>query len=665
MTKSTNEADRHSTFPEDFQDTGNRSALTGFDVLVFSILLIFGAVPLFFYQRLSDSLGDTVFFADCARFLLAHGSYGINGHSETTQPPGLSAILAILFAIFGYSYAICLKAMAAFELLGVLAAYVFLRRFIHKSVAAVICVLLITSPSEFQTATQSVWPCFPVFFTTMVALLAFEECEKAPTRTGKIIWVLVLTVAMASSLMIATASLALLAAMAAAITFTFFRDGRMGWARLKTFLPVFAIAIVVQGYWMHRKPDPLEWPLAGYPGPYLQQLKVKSGNDPELGMATLADIPVRIETNLFDQVDKLSQLVMRHGVNTNKTSVLVVPILGIAIGWGYCLFQTGGRRPLEWYFAGYEFIYLMWPWRTEPRFLIPIAPLACFYLWNGIKATPALACARPRLVGIALFPLAVFFSILGGIWIHAHWSNRGQGNYLVELLEVLWLLSAAGAAWMAYTGLPLPVFVATSGPGKWLAGLRGPYQASPRRIVQCAAGAIVLLLVGIGLSMEARIARDNLQNPDLAVIGSATEPLGLDVESALWVRSHTPATSVVMARHVPVVFHYSGRAVVWFAPISNPDVLMQGIVRHGVDYVIVIKHRSPYYLPDDDYCFDRLLTVHGDAFRMVFRDSNARIYQVEKKLATSFVSGHPPRPAQRWLVQVSGASRPRTFSLGS
>jgi len=60
---------------------------------------------------------------------------------------------------------------------------------------------------------------------------------------------------------------------------------------------------------------------------------------------------------------------------------------------------------------------------------------------------------------------------------------------------------------------------------------------------------------------------------------------------------------------------------------------MQGIQRHKVDYVIVIKHGSPYYLPDDDYCFDRLLASHGNAFRVVYQDGNLRIFQVERNLA--------------------------------
>jgi len=85
-----------------------------------------------------------------------------------------------------------------------------------------------------------------------------------------------------------------------------------------------------------------------------------------------------------------------------------------------------------------------------------------------------------------------------------------------------------------------------------------------------------------------------------------------------------------MARHWPTVRHYAERKLIWFAPISDAGVLLEGIVKHGVDYVVVVKHSEPYYLPDDDYCFDRLLAAHVRAFRLVLERGNLRIFKVEK-----------------------------------
>jgi len=192
--------------------------------------------------------------------------------------------------------------------------------------------LLISSPVYFSMAAAVVGPCFPFLFTTIMALLAFENYEKASAPAVRVIWGLVLATAIAASLMFASAAIALLGAIVAVIGVTFFRDRRLGLARLRRLLPILLVGFAVQGLWMHRKPAPLEWTLPGYPAPYLEQLKVKSGNYPELGMATLGDIPTRIVTNVFAQSDLFARLVLRHGVNRSKTFLLVVPVLLVGVG---------------------------------------------------------------------------------------------------------------------------------------------------------------------------------------------------------------------------------------------------------------------------------------------------------------------------------------------
>jgi hypothetical protein len=133
----------------------------------------------------------------------------------------------------------------------------------------------------------------------MVALLSAEEYEKAATTSRRIIWGTVLTAVVAASLLIATGTIALLGAIAAVVASTSLVDQRLARTRVLKFLPVLLLGIVVQGLWMHRKPAPAEWPLPGYPGAYLEQVKLKSGNHPELGMAKWSDIPTRVKTNLL------------------------------------------------------------------------------------------------------------------------------------------------------------------------------------------------------------------------------------------------------------------------------------------------------------------------------------------------------------------------------
>jgi hypothetical protein len=352
------------------------------DFIIFLLIAAFGVSTVLLHQRTADFLTEDAFYADAAQSLLHHGFFGVNGVPETTQPPGLAAILAVLFFVFGYSYAVCLGAMAVFETLGFLVAYEFLRRRVSMRVAATICILLLSSPLYFAWATRMVYPCFAYFFTTMLALLSGDEYDKASTTRSRIVWGTVLTMAVVASLLIATATVALLGAMAAVVVFTALKERRLARIRLLKFLPVFLVATAVLGVWMLRKPAPLEWPLPGYPRPYLQQLKVKSGRQPELGIAKWSDIPARVTTNLMAEGDILARLVLRHGLDRTNVAVIIVPFLLVVIGWTYSTMRTRGMELVDWYFAGYQFIYALWPWTIDTRFILPVAPIACFYMWQ-------------------------------------------------------------------------------------------------------------------------------------------------------------------------------------------------------------------------------------------------------------------------------------------
>jgi hypothetical protein len=604
------------------------------DLIIFLLIALFGVATVLLHLRAPDFLGDDVFYADAAQSLLHCGFFGVNGVPETTQPPGLSAILAVLFSIFGYSYTVSLGAMAVFGALGFLVACEFLRRRVPMLVAATICILLLSSPFYFGWATRMVAPCFAYFFTTMLALLVADEYEKAATWRSRIVWGSALTMAVVASLLTATATIALLGAMAAVVVLTVLKERSLARIRLLKFLPVFLVASTVLGVWMLRKPAPLEWSLAGYPRPYLQQIKVKSGRQPELGMARWNDIPARVTTNLLAEGDILTRLVLRHGVDR---TVAVVPLLLIVIGWSYSIIKTRGMELVAWYFAGYQFIYSLWPWTIDTRFILPVAPIACFYMWQGISGAIYALKTKPRVVGIIWFPAAVLLAIFS---THRLYTPRMGGHLLLVKLTIpVWLISAAIAAYMAYTGKSVFSVEMSSRLGTWMKQPLGTWRLSPLHLFRYSIYLILTALVLIGVRLDTRVARENL-NGQIFIDAVETGTYGFattEVEAGTWLRSHTPSDSVVMARAWPTVHHYARRKLVWFAPISDPRVLLEGIVRHGVDYVVVVNHAGPYYLPDENDCFDPLLAIHPDKFRLVLQRANLRIFQVEK----SVVAGAP------------------------
>lgn len=591
------------------------------DALVVISILALGFLAISSHDRARDFLYDDVYYADCARSLLQRGFYGIADRPETTQPPGVSAILAFLCLAGGCSRAVFLGAMAVFETLGFLACYGFLRRQLPRAVAGAICLLLMSSALYFSLATQWVSTCFPFLFATMGALLAARKLDKAESGASRIAWAACLSVLLAASLMFGATALALLGSIVLWIGISLIRDCVRGFARCKKFALVLLVAAVVQGIWMSRKPFG-EWPqVPGFPGPYLQQLLLKDGHNPELGKASVSDIPKRVGMKSFEQSMMLAEVLFRRWIDPFWGSVLLLgPTLLILLGWGYTVWKTRGGIA-EWYFAGAEIILMLWPWRLDPRSFLPLGPLACLYLWRGVPALVHLARNKARLPGLLWLPVAV-----GLVFVCFSWT-RGTGSsgsishagLQDEASIVVWMLSGIAAACMIWKGndwLEL-----TTPPWNRFSRLMEDIRINPRAVAGFLGGVAVIGLIVIGVKAQWQMRRGNLDSV------SAPARLPPDVEAALWVRDHTEPHAVVMARQVPTTYHYSGREMVWFPPSSNGRILMDGIHKYRVNYVVLIRRKQSYFLPPEGDCFAAVLAENENAFRKVEETSDYRIYE--------------------------------------
>jgi len=130
--------------------------------------------------------------------------------------------------------------------------------------------------------------------------------------------------------------------------------------------------------------------------------------------------------------------------------------------------------------------------------------------------------------------------------------------------------------------------------------------------------AVTLLAIVTGLLMEVQNGQAN------SSVDWTKYPT---IEAARYVDLHTPKNAIVMARLVDIVYHYCKRKVVWFPPISDPDVLMDGIRKHRVEFIIVLE-RSTYWLPPDYDCFQRLLGRYPRAFAVVYHGAGFNIFRV-------------------------------------
>jgi hypothetical protein len=602
------------------------------DIVVFGLIAGFGLMQFLCCERAHDFLNDDSFFADAAHSIVQHGFYGINGYAETNMPPGMSWIFAAL-SIAGISgHGTFLRTTAIFATVGFLASYELLRRQVPRGVAAAICLLLISSPIYFQTVSQWVVYRCPYFFFSIAALLVAREYDKAKNPVPRLVWGALLTALVAASLMLASVGIALLGGIVATLCIAFVRNRRLGVARLRRYFVVLLVAFVVQGAWVHHEQGDAsagisaqEWPIPGFPQSYLSQLKVKSGNYPELGMATPGDIALRIVKNSYQRSNLISRVLLRRPLlNHAWMSFLTLGVLMlVGLGWGYSVWPSGGDLQ-EWYFAVHELIYLLWPWTVDYQNILPIAPLTCFYLWRGTQLLAHLAKRRARALGFALLPVALFLSVACYMWMHGSGIAAGLSHDGLqdEASFLVWLMIAILALWMVWADTAWLRQAAAL--KAWCSKGIHLSLAAPPRVFRFLVLAFVSALIVIGLAAQIKIARANL-DPQ-----SATNRPTADVQAALWIRSNTAPNAVIMGREVPTVYHYSNRKVIWFPPSSNPDLLMEGVLKYKIDFVIVIRRKYSYYLPPDDDCFNALLTAYPHAFRLSYETPEFRIFKVLK-----------------------------------
>ena len=247
--------------------------------------------------------------------------------------------------------------------------------------------------------------------------------------------------------------------------------------------------------------------------------------------------------------------------------------------------------------------------------------MACLYLWHGGKALALLARNKPRVLGLVWLPVGILLTASTWLrmhgWIAGHLPHAGLRS---DPSFVVWLLSAILAAWMALAGTAWQS--QASALLRWASRRIGALRISPMRISQVLVILVVAGLVVIGLRMQVKLGRANLD------LNSDTNRFPPDAEAAVWIQSHTDTDAVVMARLVPTVNYYSKKKVIWFYPSTNPQLLMEGILRHKVDFVIVARRENNYYLPPDDDSFAPLLAAHPNSFRLVDEASKFKIFQV-------------------------------------
>jgi hypothetical protein len=452
--------------------------------------------------------------------------------------------------LLGASHEAMLRLMVPFLAVALWAAYRLLESSQGPRLAAAVCILLATSPALFAFATQWVYSDLPYLCASLWVLwLAWqiEHCHRTERPWPSLA---LCSVLLAASVLFRSAGVALVVGLAGWLMLgSLALDPAQRKRRLVHFAPVLLSGCVVIAAWAGwvMAHESVDWPmLQGHPREYLSQLRVKSGVRPELGTASAWEMVARVPPNFAAQLGGWIELLTPLPYVPER---LLVPLAVVAapllvLGLAGTLRVQGGDLAC-WYFIAHEMMYLLWPWPFEMRFALPLAPLACLYLWRG-----------------------------------------GQR------------LARAAARWPSV-------------------GLLTSSTTPMRRI----AVALVALAVTLGLMRQWETAQANRRfEPE-------QHPAYARALAGQWLAANSPPTAVVMARQMDVIHHHSRRRAVWFAPISDAQVLMQGIRRLGVSHVVVAKGWN-YYWPSEAECMLALLARYPQAFRRLHEAPRFSVFEV-------------------------------------
>jgi hypothetical protein len=595
------------------------SSRTVVDVVVYGLILALTSLSFYFCEKAPGFVKTDVHYADLADSLL-HSHYATNFTAERLQPPGFPLILAFIAKTIGSSHDTFLRAMPVFLALGLLLCYEVLRRQGGRFIAAAICLLMAASPSLFGLVTSWIFPAFAYFFVSMAILLLMMNLQASQRKPLTITLVIGLSLLLSLTVMIESAGIAFIAAIFTWLALSFFGNRQIAWRRVKRFLPIAIVALSIEGVWLHQGGgNSLEWALPGYPQGYFAQLKVKNGNNPELGFATAKDVVSRVRTNLQDRVTYLGQVFFQYRSYPPGTSPLVAGFtILILCGVGAAL-RRSRLQFCALYFLFYEVVHLLWPWNFETRFAMAILPLACFYLVEGLLALWRWSRLHPRTVGALILSVS---TVLARASAQQAWTAQSNHAFEEKVSMLFWIFCAVlGLRLLWKRSLPA-----------WADGILAKSYSvvdwKRKKVVQyfrpvqlVALWAITYLVVA-GVAAEIPIGRENL------VAGFRKFQNEPEIQAARWIDAHTDPDTVIAASLQPIFYHYTRRKVIWFPPISNPATLMAGLLKHHVAYVVVVDRDDYYYLPSETTCFDLLKAAYPQAFRLAVATGQAKIYEL-------------------------------------
>jgi hypothetical protein len=562
--------------------------------VVIGCLVALCAWQIWAYRRVEIYHPDSSTYVVLAENLAEGRGYVFDDRPHTRFPPGLPMLLAAWSSVGNGSYASAVRLMPIFGLVGLLASFFLIKRLESWPVAMLACLWLATSPEYFRLATRYIWSDLPYFALAALTLLLADHLRQGSGRS-RVAIAAGLALAMAAAVIMRSAGIALIAAFGASIVHTWRAMDRRARAGL---LAAVTLAVLVQAWWSNwtRSREVVE-----YAGAYMQsygaQFLLKDPQEPELGVAGIADLAGRVGYFASAQLTRFTQLLIPlPWVDVLWFSPLVlVPAFLLIVGIGSSFRR--GRWPLvAWYVLAYLSLYSLWPFDEGARFMLPIFPLMFLFAWRGLRVALDWLQLQPTPGQRRLVLLALAVITVTAVLAYLQRDRPGRQALAAVLFWVVLLVFAAA---YSRTGRPAP-----SNPRGWITGSL----------------ILATAVMTAGLIAQVTLARDNVR-------GAATASSGTLTRAAEWLRSQ-PDTGPVMAQQAAVLHRLSGRHVASFPVTSDGQFLADVIRQQDVVYVLVTPERYEYFKPTQRVRLEALLRSAPDCCELVAREAGYEVYRV-------------------------------------
>jgi hypothetical protein len=322
--------------------------------------------------------------------------------------------------------------------------------------------------------------------------------------------------------------------------------------------------------------------VALYPGElnelYDKQFWMRDPHHPDLGAASVADVLMRIPTNIRIQAVHCAEVLTNIAwISVTWTSPLVV-IATVLLLLGL-VNEFRRPSPLVGYFVVvYMGILSVWPFDEGWRFVTPLVPILGMFAYSGYRTLRAAVSAHPTIARRVLGALALLELPALAYRYSQHSGSFGRQEIVALMLwSVVLLFCAVGEANFAKPPLR---------------------RALP--LLRLAPLPLVALYVVLGIAGVAKAARFNVRN-------SRSDRTSAAYEAARWLQANAPPSSVVMAKAYLELRLVLQRKTVPFPITSDSTVMQKALDVLHPSFLVVQELGDDYHFPTE---LDRLALLN-------------------------------------------------------